>query len=63
MKYITRLTNLTNSRVWLTQDGRWTLDNGQAYAFDDDEAARRLKRLPKASAFDNNNLDEEKKDV
>lgn len=59
MKQITRLgpddplANLKErERFWLNQDGRWERDRAQAFAFDDAEAARRLRRLPRAIAID-----------
>lgn len=39
-------------RVWLNQFGSWTKDEGQAYVFDDVDAAKRIKRLPNATTED-----------
>jgi len=59
MKQITRL-DVFKNRVWLTEEGRWTRDQSKAFAFDDGEAERRLKRLPKAEAKSiENKADEE----
>lgn len=51
MKRITRVTHAgvnVGERVWLDQFGHWTRDEAQAFAFDDDEAAKRVRRIPHA---------------
>lgn len=55
MKRITRKINAgpdKGKRVWLNQFGSWTLDEGQAFVFDDVDAERRVKRLQHASIED-----------
>jgi hypothetical protein len=58
VKRITRtIRNLTREepeRVWLDQYGHWTKDEALAFEFSDDEASRRIKRIPHAT------LDEKK---
>jgi hypothetical protein len=51
MKRITRTTRAgTNvgERVWLDASGHWTRDVAQAFAFEDDEASKRVRRIPHA---------------
>jgi hypothetical protein len=55
MKRITRLINAgpdEGERVWLDQFGHWTRDSALAFAFEDDEASRRIKRLMHATTED-----------
>lgn len=42
----------TGQRVWLDQYGHWTKDEKLAFEFDEDEAAKRIKRIPHAETID-----------
>ncbi len=51
MKRITRVTRAGSNvgeRVWLDANGHWTRDVAQAGEFDDDEASKRVRRIPHA---------------
>jgi hypothetical protein len=55
MKRITRVTHAGHdkgARVWLDQFGHWTRDESLAFEFSDDEANRRVKRIPHAELDD-----------
>jgi hypothetical protein len=55
MKRISRITHAgaeKGTRVWLDQWGHWTRDEALAHSFPDDEANKRIKRIPHATVED-----------